>query len=150
MSAVPKSTVPETHGDREVFGLRPGSGVGVMPDVHFRAVQDVLPTSTISPDRVYSQIFSPAPTRCLGNAGDRLEFKVSGGIINIIPKLPTAGDEHTPAQRREIDAQLAIARNGPFHGPFDSADDMISHRKGELKKRVATKRTNKLLSGILR
>ena len=29
-------------------------------------------------------------------AGDRLEFKVSGGIINIIPKLPAADDEYTP------------------------------------------------------
>ena len=29
-------------------------------------------------------------------AVDRLEFKVSGGIINIIPKLPAADDEYTP------------------------------------------------------
>ena len=33
-------------------------------------------------------------------------FKVSGGIINIIPKLPSADDEYTPAQRRAIDSQL--------------------------------------------
>src|ERR1035438_3265738 len=38
--------------------------------------------------------------------GDRLEFRVSGGIINIIPKLPTADDEYTPAQRKILNAQL--------------------------------------------
>jgi len=75
--------------------------------------------------------------------GDRLEFKVSGGIINIIPELPSAEDEYTPAQRRVIDAQLAEAQKGPFHGPFNTADDMIAHIKGELKKRATTKRTNK-------
>jgi AbrB family looped-hinge helix DNA binding protein len=76
-------------------------------------------------------------------SGDRLEFKVSGGIINIIPELPLASDEYTPAQRRVIDAQLAEAQRGPFHGPFNTADEMIAHLKGELKKRAATKKTNK-------
>jgi AbrB family looped-hinge helix DNA binding protein len=32
-------------------------------------------------------------------AGDRLEFKVSGGIINITPKPPAADNEYTPEQR---------------------------------------------------
>jgi bifunctional DNA-binding transcriptional regulator/antitoxin component of YhaV-PrlF toxin-antitoxin module len=41
--------------------------------------------------------------------GDRLEFKVSGGIINITPKLASADDEYTPMQRRVINAQLADA-----------------------------------------
>jgi AbrB family looped-hinge helix DNA binding protein len=30
-------------------------------------------------------------------SGDRVVFKVSGDIINIIPELPTADDEYTPA-----------------------------------------------------
>jgi AbrB family looped-hinge helix DNA binding protein len=38
--------------------------------------------------------------------GDKIEFKVSGGVINIVPKLPSAHDEYTPAERRLIDAQL--------------------------------------------
>ena len=38
-------------------------------------------------------------------SGDRLEFKVSGGIINIIPELPLADDEYTPAQRKVVDAR---------------------------------------------
>ena len=76
-------------------------------------------------------------------AGDRLEFKVSGGVITILPKLPSADDEYTPEQRRIIDAQLDAAENGPFHGPFDTADEMISHMKGELKKRAASKKTKR-------
>lgn len=71
--------------------------------------------------------------------GDRVEFKVSGGIINIIPKLPSADDENTPAQRRIVDAQLARARRGPYFGPFDTAGEMAAHMKAELKKRAATK-----------
>jgi len=73
-------------------------------------------------------------------AGDRLEFRLSGGIINIIPKVPSADDEYTPAQRRVIDAQLAEARKGPYYGPFNTAEEMIAHMKGELKKRAAAKR----------
>jgi len=75
--------------------------------------------------------------------GDRLEFKVSGGIINIIPKLPSAADEYTPEQRRAIDAQIEEARKGPYHGPFNTADEMIAHIRGELKKRAALKRTKR-------
>ena len=29
--------------------------------------------------------------------GDRLEFRVSGGVINIIPQSQSADDEYTPA-----------------------------------------------------
>ena len=74
-------------------------------------------------------------------AGDRLEFRLSGGIINIIPELPSADDEYTPAQRRAIDVQLAEARKGPYYGPFDTAKEMIAHMKGELKKRAAAKKS---------
>ena len=42
-------------------------------------------------------------------SGQEVEFKVSGGVINIVPKLPSAADEYTPAQRRVIDARLAKA-----------------------------------------
>ena len=34
--------------------------------------------------------------------GDRVEFQVSGRVINIIPKLPYAEDQFTPGARREI------------------------------------------------
>ena len=60
--------------------------------------------------------------------GDVVEFKVSGGVITILPKLPTA-DEFTPEQRRSIDAQLDEAEKGPFYGPFNTAEEMIAHMK---------------------
>lgn len=76
--------------------------------------------------------------------GDRVEFKVSGGIINIIPKLPSADDEYTPAQRKAIDAQLKEASKGPYYGPFGTAEDAIKFLNQEIRKRMrklnATKR----------
>lgn len=69
--------------------------------------------------------------------GDRLEFKVSGGIINIIPKVPTTDDEYTPAQRRVLDAQLKEARKGPYYGPFETADAAIKFLRQEIRKRKA-------------
>jgi AbrB family looped-hinge helix DNA binding protein len=71
--------------------------------------------------------------------GDRLEFKVSGGIINIVPKLPSADDEYTPEQRRVIDAEIAEARKGPYQGPFSTADAAIRFLRQELRKRRASK-----------
>jgi AbrB family looped-hinge helix DNA binding protein len=53
-------------------------------------------TVTVKNNRV-GLVVPPSVRRQAGiKAGDRLEFKVSGGIINIIPKLPSA------------DAQIAI------------------------------------------
>ncbi|MGA3202920.1 MAG: AbrB/MazE/SpoVT family DNA-binding domain-containing protein [Bryobacteraceae bacterium] len=67
--------------------------------------------------------------------GDRLEFKVSGGIINIIPKLPSADGEYTAEQRRVIDAELASAAKGPYYGPFETADAAIRFVHREIRKR---------------
>ena len=79
--------------------------------------------------------------------GDVLEFKVSGGVITILPKLPTADDEHTPEQRRIIDARLAESeadlRAGRSFGPFNSADEMIAHMKAHLKKKAAAKKAKR-------
>src|SRR5258708_39473765 len=83
--------------------------------------------------------------------GDRVEMKVSGGNIVITPKLvidrskvPTADDEYTAEQRAVIDAQLAEGledlRKGRTAGPFNTADEMIAHMKGELKQRAAAKK----------
>src|SRR5258708_8369007 len=73
-------------------------------------------------------------------SGDRVVFKVSGGIINIIPDLPVADDEYTPAERRVIDARLAEARKGPYYGPFETADDAIAFLRKEIRHRKAAKR----------
>jgi bifunctional DNA-binding transcriptional regulator/antitoxin component of YhaV-PrlF toxin-antitoxin module len=79
--------------------------------------------------------------------GDLLEFKVSGGVVTVLPKLPAADDEYTPEQRRAIDAQLAEGladiKAGRTAGPFNTADEMIAHMKGELKKRATAKKAKR-------
>ncbi len=67
---------------------------------------------------------------------------MSGGVINIVPKLPVADDEYTPAQRRVIDARLQQARKGPYHGPFATADEAIAFVRKEVKGRKRTKRAS--------
>src|SRR5579864_753205 len=70
--------------------------------------------------------------------GQSLEFRVSGGVITILPKLPTADDEYTPAQRRIIDARLKKSleevKRGHTAGPFNTTDEMIASLKRDLKK----------------
>ena len=91
-----------------------------------------------------SLLVPPSVRRRAGiKSGDRLEFKVAGGVITIIPKLPAADEDYTPEQRRIIDAQLDEAEKGPFQGPFNTAGEMIAHMKSELKKRTATKKTKR-------
>ena len=76
--------------------------------------------------------------------GDQLEFKVSGGIVSIVPKLPSANDEYTPAQRRVIDARLANSeadiKHGRVYGPFDTAEEMGASIEANIKKLRAAKR----------
>jgi len=83
----------------------------------------------------------PPSVQCLAGikSGDRLEFKVSGGGITIVPKLPTADDEYTPEQRRIIDARLdkadADIKAGRVHGPFSSATAAIKFLNKEIRSR---------------
>lgn len=80
-------------------------------------------------------------------SGQELEFKVSGGVITILPKLPTADDEYTPAQRRAIDAQLAEGladiRAGRVRGPFSTHKEFIDslHKEANRLKGKKTKRS---------
>jgi len=67
--------------------------------------------------------------------GDRVEFRVSGGVINIVPKLSAPHDEYTPAQRRIVDARLDEAEKGPFHGPFNTAGEAIKFLHKEIRSR---------------
>ena len=79
--------------------------------------------------------------------GDKIEFKVSGGVISIHPKLPTADDEYTPEQRRIVDAELAEGladiEAGRVHGPFSTHKEFIASLQKEAKKlgRKKTKRS---------
>ena len=79
--------------------------------------------------------------------GQDLEFRVSGGVITILPKLPAADDEYTPEQRRIIDARLAEGladiKAGRTFGPFDNADEMIAHMKAQLKKKATAPKANR-------
>jgi len=89
-----------------------------------------------------SELVVPRSIRRLAGlkSGQKVEFKVSGGVINIVPELPVADDEYTPAQRRFIDARLRQARKGPYHGPFATAEEAITFVRKELKKRRRKKR----------
>ena len=80
-------------------------------------------------------------------AGDQLEIRASGGVITILPKLPSADDEYTPEQRRIIDARLAeseeeLKKPLPY-GPFNTADEMIASMKQQLKKSASGKKTKR-------
>jgi hypothetical protein len=89
-------------------------------------------------------VVPPSVRRTAGfKSGQEIEFKASGGVITILPKLPKADDDYTAAQRRVIDAQLDAAEKGPFHGPFKNADDMIAYVKCALKKRATAKKSNR-------
>lgn len=71
-------------------------------------------------------------------AGDKIEFKASPRKITILAK---AVEEHTPAERRKIDARLAKARRGPYHGPFDTVEEALSFLKQEIAKRKKRRKT---------
>lgn len=89
-----------------------------------------------------SEIVVPRSVRLRAGlkTGQEVEFKVSGGMINIVPKLPVADDEYTPAQRRVIDARLRQARKGPYHGPFVNADEAIAFIRREVTRRRRIRR----------
>ena len=93
-------------------------------------------------------VVPPSVRRRAGHRnGQDLEFRVSGGVITILPKLPAADGEYTPEQRRIIDARLAEGladiKAGRTFGPFNSADEMITHMKAQLKKRVTAPKANR-------
>jgi bifunctional DNA-binding transcriptional regulator/antitoxin component of YhaV-PrlF toxin-antitoxin module len=80
-------------------------------------------------------------------SGQELEFKVSGGVISIHPKLPAADNEYTPEQRRIVDAELAEGladiEAGRVHGPFSSHGEFIAslHKEARKLSRTKTKRS---------
>ena len=69
--------------------------------------------------------------------GDLLEAKAERGKIVLTPKL-IVDREYTPAQRRVIDARLAVslehAKKGETYGPFATHEEMITFLHGEAKK----------------
>ena len=80
--------------------------------------------------------------------GDQVEFKVSGGVINIVPRLPSANDAYTPEQRLVIDRDLAAGlddiKHGRLQGPFVSHKEFIASLHKEDGK-LSTKKTKRPL-----
>ncbi len=70
--------------------------------------------------------------------GQELEFRASGGVITIVPKLRSADDEYTPEQRRAIDRQLAEGladiKAGRVRGPFSTHQEFIASLHKEARK----------------
>jgi hypothetical protein len=81
-------------------------------------------------------------------SGQELEFRVSAGVITIVPRMPDKDGEYTPQQRRAIDTRvaegLADIKAGRTFGPFNSAGEMIAHMERRLSKRTSAKKTNRL------
>ena len=76
-------------------------------------------------------VVPPSVRRQAGiKTGDRVEFKVSGRVISIVPTSPSADDEYTPEQRRTIDARLAESeddlKHGRTYGPFETHEAMMA------------------------
>src|SRR5690348_3969942 len=69
--------------------------------------------------------------------GDLVEAKAERGKIVLTPKL-IVDREYTAAQRRAVDARLAVsleqAKKGETHGPFASHEEMIAFLHAEAKK----------------
>lgn len=93
---------------------------------------------TIVVDEQIRNLLPPSVRRQAGlKIGDELEIKVSGGIITMFPKLPSAEREYSPEQRRIIDARLDEAEKGRTYGPF-TASEAKRFLRAELKARRKT------------
>jgi bifunctional DNA-binding transcriptional regulator/antitoxin component of YhaV-PrlF toxin-antitoxin module len=93
-------------------------------------------------------VVPPAVRRKAGfKSGEEIEFRASGGVITVVPKLPVADHDYTPAQRRIIDARLAKAgediKAGRVYGPFDTAEEMAASIEENIGKLRAARRKAK-------
>jgi hypothetical protein len=72
------------------------------------------------------------------------EVKVSCGVTTNLPKLPTADDEYTPAQRSAIHRGIAASekdyREGRSYGRFKTHAEFIASLHKEAAKMGRTKR----------
>ena len=93
-------------------------------------------------------VVPPSVRRQAGlRSGQKIEFKVSGGVISIYPKLPAADNQYTPEHRRIVDAQLAEGladiEAGRVPGPFATHKEFIAslHEEAKRLNRKKTKRS---------
>jgi AbrB family looped-hinge helix DNA binding protein len=99
---------------------------------------------TITVNEKTRHIFPASIRRQAGiKTGDQLEIKVSGGIITLLPKLPSADEALTAEQRRVIETRAAEGiddvKHGRVHGPFDTHQSMIAFLHAEVKKAKSKK-----------
>lgn len=77
-------------------------------------------------------------------SGDRLDFKVSGRVITILPNLPESDDKYTPAQRKAIDRGIAESEReyaqGKSYGPFGTAAEALASLDANLRRRACAKK----------
>jgi bifunctional DNA-binding transcriptional regulator/antitoxin component of YhaV-PrlF toxin-antitoxin module len=90
-------------------------------------------------------VVPPAVRRMAGfKSGQELEFKATGGVITIVPKLPATDDEYTAAERRAIDRGIAASekdyKEGRSYGPFKTHKEFIALLHAEGAKVRAKKR----------
>jgi antitoxin component of MazEF toxin-antitoxin module len=81
-------------------------------------------------------VVPPAALRRAGfTSGQELEVKASDGVITILPKLPTADNEYTPAERRAIDRGIAASekdyKEGRSYGPFKTHEAFVASLRAE-------------------
>jgi bifunctional DNA-binding transcriptional regulator/antitoxin component of YhaV-PrlF toxin-antitoxin module len=110
----------------------------------------VLPM-TITVKNKTPLVVPPAVRRQAGlKSGDRLEFKVSGRVITILPKPSAADDEYTAAERRAIDHGITQSEKeygaGKSYGPFETADEAIASLNASLRRRSAAAKKLKSVS----
>jgi AbrB family looped-hinge helix DNA binding protein len=90
-------------------------------------------------------VVPPSVRRRAGlRSGDKLDFRVSGRVITILPNRPKSDDEYTPAQRKAIDRGIAQSEKeyaaGKSYGPFDTAAELIAALDANLRRRARAKR----------
>lgn len=90
-------------------------------------------------------VVPPSVRRQAGiKSGDKLDFKVTGRVITILPNAPETDDEYTPAQRKAIDRGIAQSEKeyaeGKSYGPFDTAAEAIASIDTNLRRRARDKK----------
>jgi hypothetical protein len=84
-------------------------------------------------------VVPPAALRRAGfTSGQELEVKASDGVITIVPRLPAADDEYTPAERRAVDRGIAASekdyKDGRSYGPFKTHEALVATLHSEVAK----------------
>jgi len=115
---------------------------GILNFTHGRIEYAVITTIVVN-DKTGLVVPSSVRRQAGIKNGDRVEFRVSGGLINIVPRRSPAADECTPAQKRVIDRDLprglADIERGRVQGRFASHEEFTVSLHKEARKLSARK-----------